>query len=202
MKFLSLTLMTLAGLLTSTLALPNQSFESVISCVDIDADKSIPSILSPTELGLSARGGPALDCYDHRYKGHKFAANGRYAIREAGKKRDNIKGKNIYEVTKKYCHQNNGHRFTRRSSKKENTYWFQNAWKNFPLPFVPMGIEIINYGKAGRINAKVCTDMMARLISGCIAQKASRLNHFRGGLLSDGSGWTYHIYCDADYCWS
>ncbi|KLJ10089.1 hypothetical protein EMPG_09901 [Blastomyces silverae] len=69
-------------------------------------------------------------------------------------------------------------------------------------PFVPMGIEIINYGKAGNINAKVCTEMMARLISGCIAQKASRLDYFRGGTLSDGSGWDYHIYCDADYCWT
>ncbi|OAX83051.1 hypothetical protein ACJ72_02597 [Emergomyces africanus] len=206
MKFLSLTLIPLAGLLASSLALSNSQQRSEVSTSDteIDIGEIIPSVVNATGHSLSARHSPRLLCYNSNdNKWTRWAADGRHAIGEVGKRRDNLEGKSIYEVAKKFCSQAKGHKFNGRDGKFEKIYWFRNAWKNFRKSKVPVTVRILDYGKIGAVEGRACTDMMTMLISGCIAQKKSRLDHFRGGALADGDGkrWVYHIFCDADYCY-
>ncbi|OJD14389.1 hypothetical protein AJ78_05264 [Emergomyces pasteurianus Ep9510] len=199
------------GLPASTLALPNISAfssqpksEASASDAEIYIREIIPSTVNATKNNLNRRQHPELICYNSQDQPRmKWAANGRNAISEIGKKQDNIKGKSIYEVTRKFCSESHGFKFDESRGKAEKIYWFQNAWKNFPSPFVPVSIRVLNHGKIGTLDGKVCGDMMAKLISSCIAQKKSSLDHFRGGDIADGTGnkaWVYHIFCDVGYC--
>ncbi|KKZ60889.1 hypothetical protein EMCG_00650 [[Emmonsia] crescens] len=191
MKFLSLALASLAGLLTSTLAVP-----SPLPKPEMNAAETVPSIFDATEHKLSPRTIP--ECFDNPK--HQWAADGRRPIGEVGKGYD-LGNKNIYDVAKKFCYESAGHQFGKHYEWVGKDYWFKNAWKTFPIPFVPVSIQVLSYTKPGRIDGKLCTDLTTRLISECIAKgRPSKLDHFRGGEIRH-NGWTYIIFCNADYCY-
>ncbi|OJD15843.1 hypothetical protein AJ78_03940 [Emergomyces pasteurianus Ep9510] len=179
---------------------PQQKSQVSASRAGIDFNERISSIVNATEH-LSTRGAPKLRCYNNHDVKHKFAADARYAILEVGKEQDDIMNKNIYKVARKFCSESHGHKFNGRTGKAEKVYWFPNAWKNFRQSVVPVSIRVLDYGRVGRLDGRVCGDMMTTLISGCIADGSSSINHFRGGELSDGIGWVYHIFCNEDYCY-
>lgn len=164
----------------------------------MNAAETIPSIFNATEHKLSPRTPPEIDCY----KGPKdqWAADGRHPIGEVGKGYD-LGNKNIYDVAKKFCYESAGHRFGKGYEWVGKEYWFKNAWKTFPIPFVPVTIQVHNHAKPGQIDAKHCTEMTTKLISECVAKGGpSKLDHFRGGYLKH-NGWGYILFCDADYCY-
>ncbi|PGH08242.1 hypothetical protein GX51_01396 [Blastomyces parvus] len=200
MKFPSLTLVALAGMLISAHALPEPLSKPEISTSQAEADveEIIPSI-NATEHGLSPRGTLKLMCYTTATE--KWAADGRVPIREDGKNYD-LKGKNLYDVAGKFCYEKNGYKFSKNGGYTSQKYWFKNALKTFPLPFVPVTVNIVNADfRAGTVNAKFCADMMVKVISGCTAKgRPSRFDHFIGGEVQDSSGWTYAVLCDEGYC--
>ncbi|OAX78181.1 hypothetical protein ACJ72_07512 [Emergomyces africanus] len=188
-------------MLASTAAFPNplSKSEASISQAEIDIDEIIPPINS-TEHALLPRGLSELFCLDSNYG--KWAADGRYAIHEVGKK-GNLNGKNIYEVAGKFCHEINGHKFSRSGREYlAKSYWFKSSSKTFPFPFVPVQIQLMNMLRTpGTVSGKSCADIMAKIISTCTRPgKPSRFNHFRGAQVQDERGWSYSIGCVTDDC--
>ncbi|OJD23887.1 hypothetical protein ACJ73_04756 [Blastomyces percursus] len=109
--------------------------------------------------------------------------------------------KDLYEVAGRLCAEFDGREFPFCDGDVRE-YWFKNAYKTFPLPFVPVGLGVANFGTTpAKFNAKHCTDMLATLISGCTAPgKPSRFNHFTGGGLTEANGESYVIGCVEAYC--
>ncbi|PGH31672.1 hypothetical protein GX50_05566 [[Emmonsia] crescens] len=201
MKFLSLTLITLAGVLTSAFALPNSSPNPGVSIsqAGIDVNEVISSIKA-TERKRTPLYKFKLFCYDSKFD--TWAVDGLQAISQVGKKAGSLKGKNIYDIAGKFCHENNGHQFHAKYESIRQRYFFKNTLPGFPLPFTPVSFRVLNYDKRpGRLDATLCTNMMVRLILTCIGPgRPSVLKKFRGGEVQHENGWTYNIICDEDYC--
>ncbi|KKZ60915.1 hypothetical protein EMCG_00676 [[Emmonsia] crescens] len=165
------------------------------SQAEIDLDETIPFI-NATERTLSSRAPVGVRCWELNW-----AADALYALGEVDKK-DDLKGKNIYDVAGRFCYQTNGHKISANDATIGKHYWFRNVFKTSPLPFVPVTTRIVNAVKVrGTVSGKVCTDAMVEIISKCTAPgKPSKLNYFRGGQYTAANGWVYAIVCEKKYC--
>ncbi|PGG99331.1 hypothetical protein GX51_06367 [Blastomyces parvus] len=202
MKFSSPTLLTLTGLLSSALALPNLHPKSEVSTshAGIDSDERISTTINTTEHNLSARDWvPELFCFGGSYS--TWAVDGNTALAEVGKKQSSIMGKDLYEVVDRFCSENNGKRLEKDDDvTAKKVYWFPNAMENFDSAYVPVTIGVFAYGPAGVVDGKFCHDTMTEIISGCIEQGRSRFDRFGGGGFRTKEGWKYRIYCEEERC--
>ncbi|PGH33746.1 hypothetical protein GX50_03403 [[Emmonsia] crescens] len=126
-------------MLISAVALPNPlpKLEVSTSQAEIDLDETIS--FNATEHTLSSRGTPVgVRCFEHNW-----AADGLYALSEVGKK-DDLEGKNIYDVAGRFCYQLNGRKISANDPTVGKRYWFRNVFKTSPLPFVPVTTRIVN----------------------------------------------------------